>query len=328
VVFETATPMLELAEHVFAKPPFSASGGGPITHVDDGQAVLKLGMDHHHHHHRQQGGGDALTPGPSSQRTHIFTRAETATKLAPVIPADAVGKNALMAEGDVIGRGRDAEILDAGPGLVLRKLLKPRPSGQEAEVMRWVVNHGYPAPRVVEETEEGMVMQRVDGPTMLDRLSARDVRRNMRTLAELHAQLHALPVLPGLPTPYGDGPALLHGDLHPGNVILSEDGPVVIDWTNACAGPAGADLATAWLLIACAGLPETRTRRTLQQVGRRMALAALLSAAKPLGELDLAQPQLAAVLTQRQHDPNMSPEELARMARVVRRAGRVEMQRR
>lgn len=320
-----ATPMLELAEHVFAEPPFSASGGGPITHVDDGLAVLKLGMDHHH---RQQGDGARSRLDRPANVPTSSPRPETATKLEPVIPADAVGKNALMAEGDVIGRGRDAEILDAGPGLVLRKLLKPRPSGQEAEVMRWVVNHGYPAPRVVEETEEGMVMQRVDGPTMLDRLSARDVRRNMRTLAELHAQLHALPVPPGLPTPYGDGPALLHGDLHPGNVILAEDGPVVIDWTNACAGPAGADLATAWLLIACAGLPETRTRRTLEQVGRRLALAALLSAAKPLGELDLAQSQLAAVLTERQHDPNMSPEELARMARVVRRAGRVEMQRR
>jgi aminoglycoside phosphotransferase (APT) family kinase protein len=227
-----------------------------------------------------------------------------------------------MATGDVIGRGRDAEIVDAGPGLVLRRLIRPRPTGQEAEVMRWVVDHGYPAPRVVEETDEGMVMQRVDGPTMLDRLGARDVRRNMRILAELHARLHALPVPPGLPTPYADGAALLHGDLHPGNVILSKDGPVVIDWTNACAGPAGVDLATAWLLIACAGLPESRRARSLEQLGRRLALTALLNAADRLGERELARQQLAAVLAQRQHDPNMSPDELARMARVVRRAGR------
>jgi aminoglycoside phosphotransferase (APT) family kinase protein len=217
-----------------------------------------------------------------------------------------------MATGEVIGRGRDAEIVDAGPGLVLRRLIRPRPGRHEAEVMRWVVDHGYPAPRVIEQTAEGMLMQRVDGPTMLDRLGARDVRRNMRTLAQLHAQLHALPVPPGLPTPYGDGPdgsALLHGDLHPGNVILSKDGPVVIDWTNACAGPAGADLATAWLLIACAGLPEKRPARMLEQVGRRMALAALLSAAERLGEQDLARHQLAAVLAERRHDPNMSPGE-------------------
>lgn len=233
-----------------------------------------------------------------------------------------------MAKGDVIGRGRDAEIVDAGPGLVLRRLLQPRPGGQEADVMRWVVDHGYPAPRVVEETDDGMLMQRVDGPTMLERLGARGVRRSMRTLAELHAQLHALPVPPGLPTPYGDGSTLLHGDLHPGNVILSGDGPVVIDWTNACAGPAGADLATAWLLIACADLPETRTARALEQVGRRLALTALLSAAERLGERHLARQQLAAVLAQRHHDPNMSSAELARMARVVRRAGLVEMERR
>lgn len=235
---------------------------------------------------------------------------------------DAVDQNAPMAKGDVIGRGRDAEIVDAGPGLVLRKLLRPRPNGQEAEVMRWVVDHGYPAPRVVDETEAGMVMQRVDGPTMLERLGASDVRRNMRTLAELHAQLHALPVPPGLPTPYGEGSALLHGDLHPGNVILSADGPVVIDWTNACSGPAGADLATAWLLIACADLPEPRMARSLERVGRRLALASLLGAAERLGEHALARDQLAAVLAERHGDPHMSPDELARMERVVRRARR------
>jgi aminoglycoside phosphotransferase (APT) family kinase protein len=228
-----------------------------------------------------------------------------------------------MAIGEVIGRGRDAEIVDAGPGLVLRRLLRPRPTGQEVEVMRWVVAHGYPAPRVVEETADGLLMQRVDGPTMLDRRSARDMRANMRTLAELHAWLHALPVPPGLSMPHGDGSALLHGDLHPGNVILSEDGPVVIDWTNACAGPTGADLATAWLLIACVGLPESRPARTVERLGRRLALSGLLGAAKRVGEYELARDQLAAALAQRQHDPNMSPRELKQMARVVRRAGRV-----
>jgi aminoglycoside phosphotransferase (APT) family kinase protein len=227
-----------------------------------------------------------------------------------------------MAKGEVVGRGRDAEIVDAGPGLVLRRPLRGRPSGQEAEVMRWVADHGYPAPRVVEETDDGIVMQRIDGPTMLDRLGPRAVRRNMRALAELHARLHALPVPPGLPTPYGEGTALLHGDLHPGNVILAKEGPVVIDWTNACAGPAGVDLATAWLLIACAGLPETKAARILEQAGRRMVLTVLLSAAERLGETRLARHQLATVLAERRHDPNMSPDELARMARVVRRAER------
>jgi aminoglycoside phosphotransferase (APT) family kinase protein len=50
-------------------------------------------------------------------------------------------------------------------------------------------------------------------------------------LARLHAQLHEIEAPPEL----GDG-RLLHMDFHPGNVILSPDGPVVIDWGIARAG--------------------------------------------------------------------------------------------
>lgn len=36
---------------------------------------------------------------------------------------------------------------------------------------------------------------------------------------------------------------LCHGDLHPGNVIIGPDGPVVIDWFDAARGDASADVA-------------------------------------------------------------------------------------
>ena len=36
-------------------------------------------------------------------------------------------------------------------------------------------------------------------------------------------------------------------DLHPANVLLAPAGPVVIDWTNARAGPPELDLAMSWL---------------------------------------------------------------------------------
>ena len=32
-----------------------------------------------------------------------------------------------------------------------------------------------------------------------------------------------------------------HGDVHPGNVIQSADGPVLLDWDLLCAGPAAWD---------------------------------------------------------------------------------------
>ncbi|MGI8524059.1 MAG: phosphotransferase [Nocardioides sp.] len=221
--------------------------------------------------------------------------------------------------GDVIGRGRDAEILDHGPGLVLRHPLRPRSLSHEAGVMRWLTEHGYPSPRVVEETAEGLVMERVDGPTMLESLTARTTRGHLRDLAGLHAQLHRLPVPPGLPTPYGDGPTLLHGDLHPGNVILTDDGPVVIDWTNASAGPAGVDPATTWLLLGAAGLPEGRIVAAGALLGRRIAVAAFLGAVAEGGEDVAAREALPAVLAERRHDPNMTASELARMTRIVRR---------
>ena len=41
--------------------------------------------------------------------------------------------------------------------------------------------------------------------------------------------------------PPGDG--LCHGDLHPGNVIMTADGPRLIDWGGAIRAPAGLDLA-------------------------------------------------------------------------------------
>jgi Phosphotransferase enzyme family len=47
-------------------------------------------------------------------------------------------------------------------------------------------------------------------------------------------------------------------DLHPGNVMLTADGPFVIDWSNGCAGEAGADVAMAYLIMASSdvdGLP-------------------------------------------------------------------------
>ncbi len=54
----------------------------------------------------------------------------------------------------------------------------------------------------------------------------------------------------------------LHGDLHPGNLLWSDDGPAFVDFDDSCAGPAIQDL---WML-----LPG-------DDDGRRRALAALVA---------------------------------------------------
>ena len=42
---------------------------------------------------------------------------------------------------------------------------------------------------------------------------------------------------------------LCHGDLHPSNVILSPDGPVIVDWYDASRGDAVADVARTCLML-------------------------------------------------------------------------------
>jgi aminoglycoside phosphotransferase (APT) family kinase protein len=42
---------------------------------------------------------------------------------------------------------------------------------------------------------------------------------------------------------------LCHGDLHPGNVIMASDGPVIIDWFDASRGDQVADIARTSLLM-------------------------------------------------------------------------------
>jgi aminoglycoside phosphotransferase (APT) family kinase protein len=36
---------------------------------------------------------------------------------------------------------------------------------------------------------------------------------------------------------------IVHGDLHLDNVIITPDGPTILDWAGVCAGPAATDLA-------------------------------------------------------------------------------------
>lgn len=105
---------------------------------------------------------------------------------------------------------------------------------------------GYPVPAVHDVREDALVLERIDGPTMLEDLRRRPwrLRSHARLLAQLHRRLHAIPF---------DGMALVHLDLHPLNVLLSPNGPVVIDWTNARGGEPALDVAMTWVIMATSG---------------------------------------------------------------------------
>jgi aminoglycoside phosphotransferase (APT) family kinase protein len=223
-----------------------------------------------------------------------------------------------VGSGAVVAEGRDTEIVDHGPGLVLRRPKRPRPLDAEAAIMRWVVEHGYPCPKVVEVVPDGLVMERIEGVSMLDDVISHPwrVHRYANLLADLHDRLHQLAAPDGLLEPFGPGRALVHGDLHPGNVMLTTDGPLVIDWTNAVRGPGGADVAVTWLLMAAADAPGSPLER-LAIAGFRRTFVRLFLARAGRGD---AAACLEAALAHRRGDPNLSAGEIERMTRIVERS--------
>ena len=167
-----------------------------------------------------------------------------------------------------IGVGGSAEVFAYGDDAVL-KLFRPRYAfavDWEAERTRAVHAAGIPAPRVIDIVvvggRRGLVLERIEGCTLLEDLVAG--RCGAPTAgamtAEVQTAVHrATADLPRLAdvarrAALPDGDAVAHLDLHPGNVMGSPQGPVVIDWVNAHLAPAAADVARSVMTIRYQGL--------------------------------------------------------------------------
>lgn len=179
--------------------------------------------------------------------------------------------------------------------------------------------HGYPVPAVDQISDDGtdLVMERIDGPSMLDVLSSRPwtVRQQGRMLAELHQQLHEIPAPDWVAdAPFGHGDRLLHLDLHPLNVIISANGPVVIDWPNARRGDGDSDVALTWVLLAAGGIPGGRIKAAALGWGRALLINSLLA---PFDRADV-RAQLAGVVEWKVTDKNMSGAEQEAMWSLAR----------
>jgi len=217
----------------------------------------------------------------------------------------------------LIASGRAADVYAYGDGLVLRRYRTPHDCLYEAAVMQHVRAHGYPAPEVVEVSAGDIVMERVDGPTMLTALGTQPLkmRSHAATLAALLQRLHDLPVPEWLEPRLGDGNAVVHLDLHPDNVILTERGPVVIDWSNAGRGNPDAEIADLWLIMANADIPGSRARTALLRAGRKLFLRGFISRF----DRDAVRRQLRVAMDHRLRDRNMRPNERERIRRFVDR---------
>ena len=184
-----------------------------------------------------------------------------------------------------IAQGRTAEIYAWDDGHVL-KLYRDWCPSDWVEYEAWVASAiheaGIPSPATGEILEvngrHGLIYERLDGISMLQDMNARpwQLWKHARSLAELQVQINqktidgllsykdrlrhdithsaqldtdlrdkTLARLESLP----EGRNVCHGDFHPGNVILTRAGPVVIDWMTACSGSPWADVARSNLLL-------------------------------------------------------------------------------
>jgi aminoglycoside phosphotransferase (APT) family kinase protein len=188
--------------------------------------------------------------------------------------------------GEVVARGSRSLVHAYGRGAVVKVPKPATPSSwirAEAEYVEAVRAVGAPAPELLGMEEvfgrPASVWERVDGPSLWQQVVDRPDRGAEvgRTLAEVQLALFELvpPVtLPDqrdrliskirwsaanldpslavalelLPARSGT-PRLCHGDLHPSNVILSETGPVLVDWFDASRGDRVADVARSSLTL-------------------------------------------------------------------------------
>lgn len=212
-----------------------------------------------------------------------------------------------MRIGQLLGAGRSADVYELDEEWVLRRYRVGLDATREMPVMSYLSASGYPVPRLgplpVSAGPGDLVLERLTGPTMLESLvsGALGGDEGSAMLAGLLADLHSVPAR------LSEDPEdrILHLDLHPGNVMLTADGPVVIDWSGTEEGPPALDRAMSALILAQVavdpGVPEAAGAR------------ALLDTLMPLLAVDDGIParHLAAAAARRAANPTMSPAEVA-----------------
>lgn len=205
---------------------------------------------------------------------------------------------------ELLAEGRTAQVFAYGNGRVL-KLDRPAWNGlaaHESTLLTLLAGAGLPLARprgtVVVDGRSGVVLDRVDGPSLLqvlgearpeevDALAGRFVELQLlcnettvaglpplvpRLAQEIEAGVPEAGLRRELLTLLGqlddEGSGVCHYDLHPLNVLIGPEGWVAIDWITVAAGPAAADLARTLVLWARRGTgPVERFLRAVRPQG-------------------------------------------------------------
>jgi len=156
--------------------------------------------------------------------------------------------------GPIVDSGTFATLYALSDTQVLRRYRSGRDAGGEARLLTHLRAHGLPVPQTVHLGGPDLRVERLHGPTLLQGLVSGEVsiRQGAALLADLQARLHAVPVPPELAASPGapPGSVVVHLDLHPGTVVLSEEhGPTVVAWGSARLGAPATDHACTALVI-------------------------------------------------------------------------------
>ena len=147
---------------------------------------------------------------------------------------------------------------------------------------------------------EGVVYERIEGVTLLNETAKKPwtAIKVARLLATLHSQVHkvkaqqniqiqrewatgGIPESKKLPPAIREeilkllnslpqGEQLCHGDFHPGNIIHTKRGPIIIDWMTASRGSAAGDVARTSIILEAAKPPPGTPLRWLLEWIRGM----------------------------------------------------------
>jgi Ser/Thr protein kinase RdoA (MazF antagonist) len=227
-----------------------------------------------------------------------------------------------------IAEGREAEIYEYDGDTVLKLFHDDRPPAwieHESAAMNAVRAAGGPAPEargfVREQDRPGLLIERIDGPDMLTLLAKKPwtLWKCARLLGEAHAAMHDVIAPASLPAqkdrfrshieaaaapaseharlaqfvlraldelPAGD--RVCHGDYHPANVLVTDDGPRVIDWPAAMRGDPHGDVARTLLIFDIASVPPGSPTliRSMQKFARGILRSRYLGAYRRLRPLD------------------------------------------
>lgn len=212
-----------------------------------------------------------------------------------------------------IAVGRTAEIYAYEDEKVLKLFFPTVPRSwieKEIDTGRHIQATQLPVPKVYERVElddrVGVVYERIEGPSLLNELARKpwNTVRYARLLANLHVQVHEVNAPPNLETQkdwarggipeteklsenlrervldlldsMSEGNELCHGDFHPGNIIMTRRGPIIIDWMTVSRGVGYGDVARAATILEAAKAPEGTPMRWLLEWVRKLFLTAYL----------------------------------------------------